>query len=210
VAADYRDRHAHVSLRLTALRASFLDQLPAPSSETVIKILDLGSGPGRDSFFFDSLGYEVTALDPSTEMIRLVSQNLSTRSRVVVGLAQEMNFENEFDGIWASASLIHVPHEQMPETLKRIARALKPNGILASSLIYGVGTPDQGEIEAKGRYFNRISEDTYLAIANQIPAWTYLKELSHSHRDDYHGAGAPTADFGFFTAFYRKKTSPKD
>jgi hypothetical protein len=40
-----------------------------------------------------------------------------------------MNFENEFDGIWASASLLHIPRDEISNVLTRIAKALKENGM---------------------------------------------------------------------------------
>ena len=50
---------------------------------------------------------------------------------------QEINFKNKFDGIWASASLLHVPTDEIKDVLKSLKDALKENGILYASFKYG-------------------------------------------------------------------------
>jgi hypothetical protein len=65
----------------------------------------------------------------------------------------EMSFVNEFDGIWACASLLHVPRSMLPAVLCRLERALKPGGHLYLSFKYG----GSERIEA-GRFFNDLNE----------------------------------------------------
>ena len=99
------------------------------------RILDLGCGSGRDSKYFDEKGYDVVALDPSPAMCA------QTRALVHIPVyemrAEEMLFSNEFGGVWACASLLHVPREKQKNVLHRIATALKNEGILYASWKYG-------------------------------------------------------------------------
>ena len=99
------------------------------------RILDLGCGSGRDSKYFVEKGYDVVALDPSPSMCA------QTRSLAHIPVhemkAEVMQFSNEFDGVWACASLLHVPRDMQENVLHRIADALKDEGILYASWKYG-------------------------------------------------------------------------
>ena len=80
-------------------------------------------GSGRDSKYFVEKGYDVVALDPSPAMCA------QTRSLAHIPVhemkAEEMQFSNEFDGVWACASLLHVPRDKQENVLHRIADSLK-------------------------------------------------------------------------------------
>ena len=115
------------------------------------KILDAGCGSGRDSKAFLDAGYDVVAFDASKEMRIRASDYIG---REVLDLRfEEISFEKEFDGIWASASLLHVPMEELPEVMGKMKRALKPNGALYASFKYGEGTKARGE-----RWFSDFNE----------------------------------------------------
>ena len=108
----------------------FLKHMPDSGS-----VLDLGSGSGRDSLFFQSLGYNVTAVDPVEEFTNN-AKSLGIKN-VVLSTVQDMDFENEFNGIWACASLLHVPTDELNLAFKNCSKALKKNGILYVSFKYG-------------------------------------------------------------------------
>lgn len=99
------------------------------------RILDAGCGSGRDSKFFLSQGYEVVAIDGSTEMVKMASTLLG--KNVSQMLFQDIHFCNEFDAIWANASLLHVPYECLRETIRIFHKSLRPNGIFYASFKYG-------------------------------------------------------------------------
>lgn len=99
-------------------------------------ICDMGCGVGRDSRYFKENGYEVTAFDGSKEMIRIASEILGS-SHVKCLLFEDMDYNEIFDGVWASASLLHVSYENMREILIKAQRALKANGIFYASFKYG-------------------------------------------------------------------------
>ena len=108
-------------------RARFLRHVPAGGH-----ILDVGCGSGRDSKRFAELGYAVDARDRSREIADEAARRtgLAVRAEDVL----EMDDRDAFDGIWASAMLIHLDDAQFDEALRRLARALRPGGALYISL----------------------------------------------------------------------------
>jgi SAM-dependent methyltransferase len=95
------------------------------------RILDAGCGSGRDSLAFKNLGYRVEAFDLSAEMVR------STKALADVPVRrigfEELDYDRRFDGIWASASLLHVPRQRMPAVFSLLAKALVDRGVLYCS-----------------------------------------------------------------------------
>ncbi len=99
------------------------------------KILDLGCGSGRDSKYFLKQGYQVVAIDGSLEICRQASKYIG--QDVICQTFQELTYEDEFHGIWASASLLHVTKQELPHILVLLAKALKSKGYLYASFKYG-------------------------------------------------------------------------
>jgi 2-polyprenyl-3-methyl-5-hydroxy-6-metoxy-1,4-benzoquinol methylase len=73
------------------------------------RILDAGCGPGRDALAFAERGYELIAFDASTAMVRVARERVGSRIVVHLMRFEDLNGQSEFDGIWACASLLHVP-----------------------------------------------------------------------------------------------------
>lgn len=121
------------------------------------KILDCGCGSGRDSKFFLEKGYQVDALDASKELCQYASAytGLSVRHMTFA----EIQAENTYDGIWACASLLHIPEEELPEIMVKLDRALKPSGILYASFKYGDSAQTRN-----GRFFTDMNEDRLFSL----------------------------------------------
>lgn len=127
-----------------------------PNDNTIVKdeikhILDAGCGSGRDSKVFMELGYQVTAIDASIKMCAKAEKWIG--QPVLHMTFDEIEFENEFDGIWACASLLHIAKNEMPDILKRFRLALKEDGIIYASFKYG-----NDERVVNGRFFNDYDE----------------------------------------------------
>ena len=107
---DYYNKYAAkvfeetVDQDMSEIRTEFLNLLEEGDT-----ILDLGCGSGRDSLIFYELGYDVTAMDASEEMCKLAE--IHTGLEVLHMTFEEMDFDSVFDGIWACASLLHVPEK---------------------------------------------------------------------------------------------------
>lgn len=115
------------------------------------RLLDLGCGSGRDSAYFSSLGFEVTAVDGSEELCKRVKENYGIESLCM--RFEDISFAEEFDAIWACASLLHVKKADMPAVMGKVSDALKPGGVLYASFKYG-----SEERISNGRFFNNYTE----------------------------------------------------
>jgi SAM-dependent methyltransferase len=102
------------------------------------RILDLGCGPGRDIVAFQAEGHEVIGLDATPAFVTMAQQAGG-------GEVWQQNFlslalpEQFFDGIFANASLIHVPQAEMRRVLQDLHRSLVPGGAIVMSLARGQG-----------------------------------------------------------------------
>lgn len=158
----YYDTHAQhffdttIGYDLSQLYDLFLPHLPKGA-----KILDAGCGSGRDSKYFIDQGYKVVAFDGSEKLTQLAKQ--LTGLPIQHKLLSQMNVHEEFDGIWASASLLHIPKAELPLILKKLKNALKPKGIWYMSFRYGEGEVDEGD-----RYFYDQTEDTLTKILENL------------------------------------------
>lgn len=117
------------------------------------RILDAGCGSGRDSRAFKQHGFSIVAFDASREMCRMASELLG--EEVWQMRFDEIAFDEEFDGIWACASLLHVSQDELPRVLRRLHKALKLNGKMYVSFKYGEGTTKRGE-----RTFSDFTKDS--------------------------------------------------
>ncbi|MFA5757666.1 MAG: class I SAM-dependent methyltransferase, partial [Smithellaceae bacterium] len=124
------------------------------------KILDAGCGSGRDSLYFKQQGYSVVSFDISKELVGLASGLIG--QKVLHMSFGDLDFENEFHGIWASASLLHIPPEEMDDALEKLSRALKKNGVLYASFKYGNMERTDG-----GRFFNDYNEEKLNLLMNR-------------------------------------------
>lgn len=114
-------------------------------------ILDAGCGSGRDAKAFIDAGYAVTAFDASSEMVRLA--RLHTGLPVHHMTFEQMEWQDQFDGIWASACLLHVARPDLPATFSRFAHALAARGAWCLSMKQGNTTR-----ELDGRTFTDVTE----------------------------------------------------
>ncbi len=111
---------------------TFLDKFVELSGK---KILDVGSGPGRDGLLLQQAGKEVVCVDASEAMIKLSSER--GLESVLAGF-DTLPFEEEsFDGVWSYTALLHIPKSFIIVPLNEIFRVLKPSGIFALGLIEG-------------------------------------------------------------------------
>ncbi len=106
--------------------------LEAILSEAPYAILDLGCGPGRDLHYFKSLGHEAIGLEGSEELVAMARRHSGCEVFHQDFMALELP-ENRFDGVFANASLFHVPSQELPRVLRELHASLKPDGVVFSS-----------------------------------------------------------------------------
>ncbi|MYN05335.1 methyltransferase domain-containing protein [Pseudoduganella sp. DS3] len=106
--------------------------LDAIEGTAPFRILDLGCGPGRDLRTFKSLGHEPVGVDGSARFVEMAQRwsgcPVWQQDFVALDLPPAT-----FDGVFANASLFHVPSAALPDVLARLHATLKPGGVLFSS-----------------------------------------------------------------------------
>ena len=146
-----------VDVEFTQIQDLFLGCLPKGA-----KILDFGCGSGRDTKYFLSKGYEVDAVDGSSELCKIAGDYTGIPVRQM--LFEELDEQETYAGIWACASILHVKKENLPGVLKRIANAAKKNGTVYVSFKYG-----DFEGMKDGRYFTYLTEESFGELLGEIP-----------------------------------------
>jgi ubiquinone/menaquinone biosynthesis C-methylase UbiE len=142
------------------------------------RILDAGCGPGRDAKFLTEARYEVTGIDLSTAFLD-IAQSLVPRARFVQMDMRRLAFaDRTFHGVWACASLQHIPHDQGLSTMKELARVLLPGG----SLYVGVKEGEGQGFDQRGIFYTyyhleemgRLAEVSGLEVLRlkEIPSHT--------------------------------------
>lgn len=146
---------ATVGVDMTDLRNRFLSYIPQHGN-----ILDAGCGSGRDTLAFLDAGRRVTAFDAAPRLVELASRH--TGLPVEVMRFQDMTWCERFDGIWACASLLHVPRPELSEVFRRLARALKRGGVLYVSFKHG-----NQDREVGGRRFTDLDDAELVALLEE-------------------------------------------
>ncbi|MDL2300962.1 class I SAM-dependent methyltransferase [Lachnospiraceae bacterium OttesenSCG-928-D06] len=132
------------------------------------KILDFGCGSGRDTKYFLSKGFHVDAMDGSEELCSIASDYSGIEVKHM--LFEELDIVEEYDGIWACASILHVEKKQLPDILKKIAVATKNGGVVYTSFKYG-----DAEGMRNGRYFTYLKEENFRELLEMVPELTIEK-----------------------------------
>lgn len=160
---EYYERNAELYFEVTrdanlsALYERFTRWLPEGA-----RILDAGSGSGRDTLAFLRRGYVVSAFDSSPTLCDLSTQMTDVRTRVL--RFQELEDADEYDGIWACASLLHVPETELPNAIARLIRALKQDGILYMSFKHGDGE----RVTEDGRFFTDMTDSRLSQVLHAL------------------------------------------
>ncbi len=148
---------------------AFIKQLPGN------RILDLGSGSGRDALLLRDRGTEVICLDASKAMI-----DITTKLGFESHLADFSHIDfpgSSFDGVWAYTSLIHVPKEEAAEAMTVVRRLLKQGGIFAIGVIEGdsAGMVERKTMPGTSRYFKNYSSEELRELIEPL-GFKFLQE----------------------------------
>lgn len=154
-------------------------------------ILDVGCASGRDAGYFHNCGYEVVGIDLSDALLRIAKLN----HPLVTFEHQDMrslNFpEKSFDGIWASASLLHLKRDEVLPVLTSFYTLLKHGGIFFVSLREGEGEADVVDPLSYGnkRHYTFFTVSEFIALLTKagfvsIDTYTWKERDRHPERRD--------------------------
>jgi SAM-dependent methyltransferase len=154
-------------------------------------LLDLGCGPGRDLAHFKSLGHTAIGLDGSAQFVEMARAHSGCEVLHQNFLSLDLPHER-FDGIFANASLFHVPTQELPRVLVTLHESLAARGVLFCSNPRG--------LDKEG-----FSGDRY-GVFHSFESWRALviaagfSEISHYYRP----AGKPLAEQPWLATVWRK------
>lgn len=173
--------------------AALLGAIEAPPPWT---IADLGCGPGRDLKAFSALGHRAIGIDGAAEFVAMARQyshcEVWQQDFLHLDLPDAM-----FDGIYANASLFHVPKAALPAVLRHLHGALKPGGVLFSS------NPRGNNQEG----WNGPRYGSY----HDLSAWRQFLEAAGFHYIDHYfrPPGRPLAEQTWLASVWRKRGEGK-
>lgn len=125
------------------------------------KVLDFGCGSGRDTKAFLQRGYCVDAIDGSSELCKLASDYCGIQVNCMD--FYDLSDTEKYDGIWACASLLHIPKNEMPTMLSKMKKALVQNGVIYASFKLG-----DFEGNRNGRFFSDVNPVIFEEMISDI------------------------------------------
>ena len=155
-------------------------------------ILDFGCGPGRDLAYFRSLGHEAVGLDGAASFVAMARAHSGCEVLHQDFLALDLP-AGRFDGIFANASLFHVPGADLPRVLGELHAALKPRGVLFASNPHG-SNKEGWNGDRYGAYHDLPTWQAFLTTAG-------FDELTHYYRPE----GLPREQQPWLASVWRRR-----
>lgn len=161
-------------------------------AEAPFTILDFGCGPGRDLKVFRELGHIAVGLEGAASFVEMARAYSDCEVWQQDFLKLDLPHDY-FDGVYANASLFHVPSQALPHVLKQLHATLKPNGVFFSSNPRG-NNEEGWNRDRYGAYHDLTSWRGYLTAAG-------FDELTHYYRPP----GLPMDQQPWLASVWRKR-----
>jgi SAM-dependent methyltransferase len=154
-------------------------------------ILDLGCGPGRDLATFTAMGHVAIGVEGAERLAQMAREANRCEVWQQDFLALDLPAAR-FDGIFANASLFHVPRSELPRVLRELHEALKEEGVLFSSNPRGANEEGWN----RGRY----------GAYHDLETWRHFMEAAGFVEIEhyYRPAGLPREDQPWLATVSRK------
>jgi SAM-dependent methyltransferase len=177
---------------VTQNRAALLEHMPGTGP---FRILDFGCGPGRDLKAFKDMGHEVIGLDGAERFVQ-IARGFSGCEVWRQDFLRLKLPESFFDGIFANASLFHIPSQELPRILKELWQTLKPQGVLFSSNPRG-DNQEGWNGKRYGAYYDLEQWRKFMNAAK-------FTEITHYYRPP----GVPRAEQPWLASLWGKTVDP--
>ncbi len=158
-----------------------------------LTILDVGCGPGRDLAWFKAQGHVAVGVEGSLRFVEMARAATGCEVLHQSFLALSLE-EGRFDGIFANASLFHVPTQELPRVLTALHAALRPRGVLFTS------NPRGHERDSEGFKGNRYGAYHTLETWRRYVSVAGFTELDHYYRP----TGRPREEQPWLATVWRK------
>lgn len=191
----YYDRNAETFWERTRdhdVRQNIAALLDAIEGSPPFALLDLGCGPGRDLKTFRDLGHEAIGVEGAAALAAMAREHSGCEVWEQDFLALDLP-PARFDGIFANAVLFHVPPPELPRVLSELHAALKPRGVLFSSIPHGNDIETTHPDGRYGAYHRPETWQRYMRDAG-------FTELAHFFRPE----GKPREQQPWFASVWRK------
>ena len=180
-------RDHDVSQNLEALLEAIHGQGP-------FRILDFGCGPGRDLLAFIERGHEPVGLDGAEAFVGMARERAGVEVWHQDFLALDLP-KADFDGVFANASLFHVPAQELPRVLRELRECLLPGGVLFASNPRG-GNEEGWSAGRYGSYHDFESWRNFVLDAG-------FDEIRHYYRP----AGLPREQQRWLASLWRRPST---
>jgi SAM-dependent methyltransferase len=146
-------------------------------------LLDLGCGAGQDSRYLTRLGHRVIGLDRTMPLLQFARKRTPSVPLVLADMRSLPIRADSLNGIWAAASLIHLPKRNVTSVLAALQHLVRPEGFFAATFTYGSNSRVKRTSWMPGRYFVRWKKEE-LARAFRRAGWGVLslKVVSNQER----------------------------
>ena len=174
--AEQRNKHEIENWK-AAERAYFLSLL---QKENKRNLLEIGSGHGRDSLFFQKQGFTIRCIDLSPEMVRLCQQKgLTAFVMDMINLEFE---QASFDAVFALNSFLHLPKSEFPLALENVRAVLKPAGLFYLGLYGGFDFEGvwEDDLYIPKRFFSFHTDENLKEILSKIFDIVYFRNIEFS------------------------------
>ena len=160
-AREFTEQTQHVNFAET--QQEFIKHLQQGSL-----ILDFGCGAGRDSAYFISQGYKVVALEGAEQLALLAEKFI--KQKVLRQTFEQFCEIDCYDGVWACASLLHLPWDILCQVVQNLSASLHRKGIFYASFKYGNFAGMR-----HGRYFTDMTEERWQSLTEDFTELNTIK-----------------------------------
>jgi len=154
--------------RSSALQKEWMAGLPRGAV-----VVDLGCGGGQDAQVLRREGYRVVGMDLTAAFLRMAREAVPSLPLIRADMRELPFRAASFDGVWAAASLIHLPKAEATRLLKALRLLTKPGATLAATVTYGTKSGLLTKGWMPGRYFARWKKDELAKVLHRA-GWQVL------------------------------------